>query len=348
MAAVDPSYQLLACQYLREQLGKLAQELRGVRANDAIEPVHQARVASRRIRAAFRMFGDCLDDKRLAKWNKRIRALTKDLGVARDKDVQIDFVEQVIAVPEANDRQILPGLRRLLLRLRQSRNALQPTVLKTLDKLDRGNVLADMHGELEKTWFTLRSNDVSLQSPFVLARAAGHIRGKIHGLVAHDHTLDDPEDEAGHHQMRIAAKRLRYTMEISDLAYEGELAPFIKAIKKVQTLLGDIHDCDVWAEDIDAFMEEERLRTIDYFGHARPFARLRGGLVFLREERKEHRRRTFAELAAYWKTLGEEGLRDELESTLRSHDGTARQGTTDRQNVHVDVAEEDGKDRTTQ
>ena len=103
-------------------------------------------------------------------------------------------------------------------------------------------------------------------------------------------------------------------------------------------LLGSIHDCDVWAQDIDVFMEEERLHTREFFGPERLYARLRGGLVFLREERKGHRRRTFAELVAYWKTRGEEGLWDELESTLRSHDGTARQATTDRRNVHVDVA----------
>ena len=53
MAAVDPSYQLLACQYLRKQLDALIKEVRGVRENQDIEPVHQARVASRRMRAAL-------------------------------------------------------------------------------------------------------------------------------------------------------------------------------------------------------------------------------------------------------------------------------------------------------
>ena len=66
MAVVDPSYRLLACQYLREQLEVLMRELLGVRRNEEIEPVHQARVASRRVRAALRMFADCFDAKKVA------------------------------------------------------------------------------------------------------------------------------------------------------------------------------------------------------------------------------------------------------------------------------------------
>lgn len=340
MAAIDPSCRLLACRYLHEQLDKLPRELRGVRQNDDIEPVHQARVASRRMRAAFRMFGDCFEGKQLAKWQKRIRVLTEGLGAARDKDVQIDFVEKFRETPEAGDKRNRPGIKRLLLRLRQRRDALQPDVLKALDALGKGNVLAEMHGELEKILFTLRSSDVPLQSPVVWARAADHMRRKRHDLFAGEPALGDPEDQAGHHQMRIAAKRLRYTMEICDLAYEGKLAPFIKAAKKVQTLLGDVHDCDVWVRDIDAFMEQERLRTIDYFGHHRPFLRLRPGLALLRDERESHRRRTFAELVAYWQTLDEEGFWDRLESTLRSYDGTARQDVPDGQDQRTDVSDE--------
>ena len=61
MVVVDPSCRFLACRYLREQLDKLTREVQGVRTSDGIEPVHQARVASRRMRAAFEMFSDCFE-----------------------------------------------------------------------------------------------------------------------------------------------------------------------------------------------------------------------------------------------------------------------------------------------
>jgi len=340
MAAVDPSWRFLACRYLRGQLEKLTKELRGVRQNDDIEPVHQARVASRRMRAAFRMFEDCFEDKRLAKWQKRIRALTKGLGAARDKDVQIDFVETFRQTAEGADRRNHPGIKRLLLRLQQARDTLQPEVLKSLEKRGKGDALAEMHGELEKILFTLKSNDVPLQSPAVWARGAEQIHSKKHDLFVYEHTLDDPENQAGHHQMRIAAKRLRYTMEICDLAYDGRLAPFIKSVKTVQTFLGDVHDCDVWVADIDAFMERERLRTVEYFGHQRPFLRLRPGLALLRAEREAHRRRTFTDLVAYWKTLEEEGFWDRLETTLQPPEGVAGKNVPKGQDQRVDATDE--------
>ena len=132
MDPVDPSYQFLACRYLRRQLDALTRELRGARKNEDIEPVHQARVASRRMRAGFRLFADCLEAKSVARWAKRIRTLTRGLGAARDKDVQIAFVERFLSTLDETDKRNRAGLKRLLLRLRQDRQALlmpsaQPT-----------------------------------------------------------------------------------------------------------------------------------------------------------------------------------------------------------------------------
>jgi CHAD domain-containing protein len=319
MTEVDPSYRLLACQYLRKQLGALIKEVHGVRENKDIEPVHQARVASRRMRAALRMFAECFDSKKVSIWRKRIRKLTKGLGAARDIDVQIEFLEHFLGGLDEKDKRHRPGVERLLLRLRQRREAVQPKVIKTLNELDKGNVMAEMHGELEKELFLLRHRSVSVHSPYVFARAARHLRDCQQEMLSYAHSLANPEDASGHHQMRIAAKRLRYTMELCDSAYDGELGPSIKAVKRLQSLLGDIHDCDVWAEDVQAFLEAERSRTIAYYGHARPFNLLQPGLLLLLDERKAHREQTFGEVVTYWEHSEQEHLWDELERLLASH-----------------------------
>ena len=346
---VDPSYQLLACQYLRKQLDTLVREMRGVRENRDIEPVHQARVASRRMRAALWMFGECFDRKRVNRWQKRIRGLTKGLGTARDLDVQVAFVEGFLGGLDAKDKKHRPGVERLLLRLRQAREAIQPEVVKTLETLERGDTLADMHGELAKVQFILRSRDVRCQSPFVYARAAAHILDRQRALLANAHTLTDPEDIPGHHQLRIDAKKLRYTLEICDPAYDKQLASAIKAVKRVQSLLGDIHDCDVWVEDVEAFMEEERQRTIAYFGHPGPFNRLQSGLQLLIDERQTHRHGTFAELVAYWSKLDAEQFWRDLETMVQSYVEVSnqRESETQDQGIHG-TQEENGDDRVAQ
>ena len=340
---MDASYQLLACLYLREQLDKLRQELRGVRRNREIEPVHQARVASRRMRAALRMFGNCFDAKKVVRWEKRAKRLTKGLGAARDKDVQIEFVEEFLAKLDSKDRRHRPGVQRLLLRLRQGRAALQPDVIRTLDKLEDG-ILAEMCGEMAKVLFTLKSHDVPLQSPVLFKRTGAHIRDRMTDLLAWEYALEDPDDGAGHHQLRIGAKKLRYTLEICQPAYDGQLGPFVKAVKRVQTLLGDIHDCDVWVEDVGVFMERERLATIGYYGHVRPFHRLKPGLLLLRDERQNHRKRLFAELLEFWKTLGEDRLWDSLAETLEIYRPMPESSGDEAQGRKADGGEEEFKE----
>lgn len=320
MASVDPSYRFLACQYLREQLDILMHELHGVRRNDDVEPVHQARVASRRVRAALSMFADCFKTKKAAKWPKRIKKLTRELGAARDKDVQIEFVEGFLAALDGKDQKNRPGVERLLLRLRQGREALQSEVVATLDKLEKAGTLAEVYGEMEKTLFSLRSHGTPLSSLFVLQATRAHIGDKKEGLMACARSLDDPKDAQGHHQMRIAAKRLRYTLEISNRVYEGRLEDFITAFKQVQSLLGDVHDCDVWVQDIDGFLEQERLATVKYFGHSQPFNRLKPGLLLVREDRAKHRRQVFGELLKYWNGLDAEHFWNALEDTLEQQD----------------------------
>ncbi len=320
VTTADSSCRLVACQYLSGQLDALVTQMAGVRRNEDIEPVHQARVASRRLRVALGMFADCFDAKKVGRWRKRLRGLTRGLGPARDLDVHIAFVEGFLAGLEEKDRTHRPGIERLLLRLRQDRLAAQPEAVETLDALNKGDLLAEMHGEIERARFLLRTQSVPLQSPVVFARAAAHILRRQRDLLTTAPVLDDPDDAAGHHRVRIAAKKLRYTMEVCIPAFDGLLAGAIKTVKTLQSLLGDIHDCDVWVTNLGTFMERERDRTIEYFGQARPFHRfLQPGLEFIRTERANHRRQVFAELVECWRRLDDERFWSDLETMLETY-----------------------------
>ena len=112
--------------------------------------------------------------------------------------------------------------------------------------------------------------------------------------------------------MRIAAKRLRYTMEICNPAFDRGLNDSIKAVKRLQSLLGDIHDCDVWAEQVTDFVANERRKTLDYFGHDRPFRVLQPGLIYLQENRQAQRESLFAQLTDLWQAFREEGVWEQL------------------------------------
>ena len=313
---MDGSYQLLAARYVRKQTRQLLKQLDGARDSSDIEYVHQARVASRRLRAGLRVFPECFPRKKVKRWRKKVRRLTQGLGPARDKDVQAEFVRGVLS--DVSDKAYRPGIARLLLRLGQSRQELQPDVVRAVDRFKASGVGGQMLAAAEKMRARFKKRHLSVQSPFVFSQAREHICDRLNELIGYEDCLGEPEDLEQHHAMRIAAKRLRYTMEIYQPVYEGRLDGFLKAMKGLQTLLGDIHDCDVWVEHLETFLREERERTVVYYGNARPLRTLKVGLEYLQEERRSRRRELFGQLGQYWQEFDQGGLWEELVQTVRS------------------------------
>ena len=65
---------------------------RGVLDLEDIEPVHDMRVATRRLRAAMEVFEPCFPTRRYRHALKRLKALADALGERRDRDVAIEFL----------------------------------------------------------------------------------------------------------------------------------------------------------------------------------------------------------------------------------------------------------------
>jgi CHAD domain-containing protein len=75
-----------------------------------------------------------------------------------------------------------------------------------------------------------------------------------------------PEAGQAQHDMRIAAKRVRYVLEIFASCLGEEADATRRAVKRLQSVLGDLHDCDLMlpkVEHIDsvgALLRERRAR----------------------------------------------------------------------------------------
>lgn len=295
---------LLAAQYSRKQLKQLAGQFEGIRGAEHTEAIHRARVASRRLRAALRMCDACFSGKTLKRWRKAIRRLTKELGGARDKDVQIEFVTGLLCTLGA--RAYYPGIARLLVKLELAREALQPPVLDALAHFQTSGVLEEISAEVKALIAKAREPRDESQRQTSFDQLGGHLLERLDEFLPHQESLARPDDQAAHHAMRIAAKHLRYTLEICKPAYEGRLDEFLTVVREIQGLLGEIHDCDVWVEQLDVFLEDERKRIIASYGHEAPLARLQPGIAYFREERKRQRGERFERLVAYWHELDEQ------------------------------------------
>ena len=77
------------------------------------------RVASRRIRTCLSLFAGALPNKKIKPWVRDIKAITQSYGRVRDLDVQIDLLDTLYKT--SLEKTLLPGLRRVKLRLKQKR-----------------------------------------------------------------------------------------------------------------------------------------------------------------------------------------------------------------------------------
>jgi CHAD domain-containing protein len=104
-----------------------------------IEPLHDMRVATRRLRAALEVFAPCFPAKRHRKALKRVKALADALGERRDRDVAIEFLAGFASEAPEVDRAAVGALvGRLHEEQRQANEELAPYVAaKQLRKLRR-------------------------------------------------------------------------------------------------------------------------------------------------------------------------------------------------------------------
>jgi CHAD domain-containing protein len=101
--------------------------------------------------------------------------------------------------------------------------------------------------------------------------AASIVRTRLDELRDFDAAALAPDASAAQHNMRIAAKRLRYVLEIVGPCIGDEAKAARDAVKQLQSVLGDLHDCDLMLPKIEqigsaaALLRERRNRLFHDF-----------------------------------------------------------------------------------
>lgn len=244
------------CRFGFDVLGKLLRDFEaqigGVIENKDVEYVHKMRVSTRKLRAVMPLFESCFPNKKYKLWIKEIKKITKLLGEARDLDVQVMFLEKYIQ--QSPEHQALSPL---LQDHRDRRNTVQKTIIEGLENLQNSSVLLELSEFLEKN-----VNELS-KTPFdalpVLEKACWNITFMIDELLSLACYVHQESAILKHHEMRIKAKRLRYSMETFAPLYKGGLKPAIQQMKAFQDLLGEMHDSDVWISFLSTISDKNDL-----------------------------------------------------------------------------------------
>lgn len=309
------SYYLFGLEALQERLPALAQEIDGVRLAEDIECVHRMRVASRRVRNALALFGDDLPQKQYDMWRVELRRITRVLGAARDTDVQIAWVEDFSN--QMTDADLRLGVERLLLRLRQQRAQWQNKIVKTLDRLEDKRILDNMYETLHELLVHGRVYEIESLPMDLSDRARAAIVLRLEQFLAYEPHIAHPERVAELHLMRIAAKHLRYTLEVFQPLYGKALRKPLKVVKEIQELLGEVHDCDVWIAYVPRFTAEEHVRALDYYGDAAAADSFLPGLNTLVENRRQQRLKIYYTFRHFWDLTKEMGMWDRIRHAVR-------------------------------
>jgi hypothetical protein len=94
------------------------------------------------------------------------------------------------------------------------------------------------------------------------------VKVRLNEMLSYAPYVSDPSYVTELHDLRIAAKRLRYTLELFRFAFPSEVNGMIDEVKEIQEHIGDMHDADVMIERMteilisDAAARHERLLEI--------------------------------------------------------------------------------------
>lgn len=222
---------------LRFHLSRMLARVPGTVLGEDPEEVHAMRVAARRVRAAWRVFGDGFERPVVRDQVGRLRILGSELGAVRDLDVQLSILG---AARERGSKRDGAALAPLL-------------DAWTAERVVRHTELGE---RLTSRWFTalVVEHDRLVTEPgdaikpvarhapsTVRTRAPSTIWEAYQRVRSYEDTISDA-DVATLHELRIAAKWLRYTLEFVREPMEPRATELIRRVVVLQDHLGDIHD----------------------------------------------------------------------------------------------------------
>ncbi len=195
--------------------------------------VHQARVATRRLREAVPVLTKGVKGTKAGKARDKIRRLTRALGTVRELDVTLKILDELARQPGI-PRNAVEDVRGHVVRERDDRREL---MLERLDGVDSEK----LGRRLQAVGAALSTCELQPWRQVLGAR-----------LMKRAKRFNTAVEDAGHiyapdalHRVRIAAKKLRYTLE---LAADGGVAaarPLVRMLKRQQDTLGRLHDLQV-------------------------------------------------------------------------------------------------------
>jgi CHAD domain-containing protein len=289
---------------IADRLEALWDREEAARAFSDPEGVHEMRVASRRLRSALDTSRDIFTQGWFAPLRKTVKTVARALGDVRDADVLLASLEEMRTAAAQRER---PGIARLIARVTGERDDARVRLIELLDDLDR-------QGFRDQS---LRRFNRAGKAPSVRRRDARHlIDGPVSEFLTRAHVMPGEHDITGLHDLRIAAKRVRYMVQLFDKAFGSTGSSLIEQLTELQDHLGEIHNLDVL---IDLTRDEVHTLTNEAIDLAmtadsppKSIDQAQAGLLALVARTSVQRRQRYVAFVELWNTRQAQGFTDEV------------------------------------
>ena len=202
--------------------------------------IHQARVASRRLRETVPVLASGLADPKIRRARKQIRRVTRALGASRELDVTVALLDELANRAEL-PRLALEHVRAQVVKQRDARREVMSRGLAKVNLTKLVRRLDSLREALEK------------------AASEPWRRVLTTRIVKRSRRLEQSVREAGQiydaerlHRVRLAVKKLRYVLELAADTGAAGARPAVRLLKRTQDTLGRLHDLQVLQSHVAA------------------------------------------------------------------------------------------------
>jgi CHAD domain-containing protein len=284
------------------------------------EGVHDMRVASRRLRSALRDFRPHLRaGRRLDAARAELKRLAGALGAVRDEDVAIRALEKLRE--KADEQSASAGLELSADDRRARREGARVELAQALEQESFESARKKIAVAFEKATAPRKRKGGDAEGVgrddsgkgartfrelgrFIVERSWDELRER-------DTDLYRPLKSKPLHEMRIAAKRLRYALELFAACFGDEAKELAHGLADLQTALGDLHDCDEWIKEFG-----QRLSEQSGAGDESSTVERREAAFWMIEHFVGERSKHYVEALAIWRGMGREGFASRLANCL--------------------------------
>ncbi len=228
------------CHVVAQLAATIVHHAPAARAAHGMEPVHQMRVALRRLRSALSLFRKLAGGPELDRARRDLAGLARALGPARDWDVFLGGTGREVArlLPEE------PAVKRLVAAAGRRRRLAYEELARVLDDKDFQRLLLGLiELALVRPWRgEAAAAGLAQDRPRLIAFARRALDRKLRQVSGAGEDLS-PLAAAELHAVRIRCKRLRYAAELFvPLAPAKATRRFLRRLSAVQERLGELND----------------------------------------------------------------------------------------------------------